>query len=110
MPSIQVIGLNRVPQAGDAFEVVTSLDDARERAEEQAERMRAARLAAQAGEGKVTLSSSAVSQGPSLERHQLNVVLKVDAQVCFHEHEKERLSLRTALHLARVHGSCGLVT
>jgi hypothetical protein len=44
------------------------------------------RISAKAGDGKVTLSSlaSAVSSGKlsGLDLHQLNVILKVDLQVC----------------------------
>ncbi|XP_078437421.1 translation initiation factor 2, small GTP-binding protein [Wolffia australiana] len=82
--AVQVIGLNNVPVAGDEFEVVESLDIARERAEACAMSLREARISAKGGEGKVTLSSiaSAISaSGQSgLDRHQLNIVLKVDLQ------------------------------
>lgn len=82
--AVQVIGLNNVPVAGDEFEVLDSLEVARDRAEQCAEAIRLNRLAAQAAEGKVTLSSLAnfVSEGQEggVERHQLNVVLKVDVQ------------------------------
>ena len=78
---LQVIGLNNVPSAGDEFEA------ARERAEECAIKLRDARIFAKDGEGKVTLSSLAnvVAQHneTGVERHQLNIVLKVDVQVCF---------------------------
>ncbi|PRQ30663.1 putative protein-synthesizing GTPase [Rosa chinensis] len=81
---VQVIGLNNVPIAGDEFEVVSSLDIARERAESRAESLRNERISAKAGDGKVTLSSlaSAVSAGKlaGLDLHQLNVILKVDLQ------------------------------
>lgn len=81
---VQVIGLNNVPIAGDEFEVVTSLDSARERAEARAESLRDERMSAKAGDGKVTLSSlaSAVSAGKlsGIDLHQLNVILKVDLQ------------------------------
>ncbi|CAN4103082.1 unnamed protein product [Withania somnifera] len=83
-PSIpaQVIGLHNVPLAGDEFEVVESLDIAREKAEERAESLRSERLSAKAGDGKITLSSfaSAVSGGTGLDLHQLNIILKVDLQ------------------------------
>ncbi|MQL72301.1 hypothetical protein Taro_004628 [Colocasia esculenta] len=82
--AVQVIGLNNVPIAGDEFEVVDSLDIARERADACAESLRAARISAKAGEGKVTLSSIAfaVSAGnqSGLDLHQLNIILKVDVQ------------------------------
>lgn len=82
--AVQVIGLNNVPSAGDEFEVVDSLEVARERAEECAIELRDARISAKAGEGKVTLSSlaNAVAQRneTGVERHQLNIVLKVDLQ------------------------------
>ncbi|CAA6657890.1 unnamed protein product [Spirodela intermedia] len=82
--AVQVIGLNNVPIAGDEFEVVDSLDAARERADACAESLRAARISAKVGEGKVTLSSiaSAVSAGgqSGLDMHQLNIILKVDVQ------------------------------
>lgn len=82
--AVQVIGLNGVPIAGDGFEVVDSLDIARERAEACATSLRDARISAKAGDGKVTLSSiaSAVSTGKQsgLDTHQLNVILKVDVQ------------------------------
>lgn len=86
MTLLQVIGLNNVPIAGDEFEVVSSLDIARERAESRAESLRNERISAKAGDGKVTLSSlaSAVSAGKlsGLDLHQLNIILKVDLQVC----------------------------
>ncbi|KAK8648724.1 hypothetical protein V6N13_129467 [Hibiscus sabdariffa] len=79
-----VIGLNNVPVAGDEFEVVDSLDVAREKAEACAELLRNERMSAKAGDGKVTLSSlaSAVSAGKisGLDLHQLNIILKVDLQ------------------------------
>ncbi|KAI8552294.1 hypothetical protein RHMOL_Rhmol06G0255400 [Rhododendron molle] len=80
---VQVIGLDNVPIAGDEFEVVSSLDAAREKAEAHAVSLRKDHIAAQAGYGKVTLASlaSAVSKGKSgLDVHQLNIVLKVDVQ------------------------------
>ncbi|KAL0443658.1 UNVERIFIED_CONTAM: Translation initiation factor IF-2, chloroplastic [Sesamum latifolium] len=81
---VQVIGLNNVPLAGDEFEVVGSLDIAREKAESRAEDLRNERITAKAGDGKVTLSSfaSAVSSGKNagLDLHQLNIILKVDVQ------------------------------
>ncbi|KAF1898181.1 hypothetical protein Lal_00032946 [Lupinus albus] len=81
---VQIIGLNNVPHAGDVFEVVESLDAARERAESRAESLRNERISAKAGDGKVTLSSlaSAVSSGKlsGLDLHQLNIILKVDLQ------------------------------
>ncbi|XP_010941522.1 translation initiation factor IF-2, chloroplastic [Elaeis guineensis] len=82
--AVQVIGLSSVPIAGDEFEVLDSLDIARERANACAESLRVARISAKAGEGKVTLSSiaSAVSAGKQsgLDMHQLNIILKVDVQ------------------------------
>ncbi|CAI0440798.1 unnamed protein product [Linum tenue] len=81
---VQVIGLNNVPQAGDEFEVVGSLDIAREKAEARAVSLRDERISAKAGDVKVTLSSlaSAVSSGKlsGLDLHQLNIILKVDLQ------------------------------
>ncbi|OAY28880.1 translation initiation factor IF-2, chloroplastic isoform X2 [Manihot esculenta] len=81
---VQVIGLNNVPIAGDEFEVVASLDIAREKAEARAELLRDERISAKAGDGKVTLSSlaSAVSSGKlsGLDLHQLNIIMKVDVQ------------------------------
>ncbi|CAK9160266.1 unnamed protein product [Ilex paraguariensis] len=80
---VQVIGLNNVPCAGDEFEVVGSLDAAREKAELRAESLRDERISAKAGDGKVTLSSlaSAVSAGKhGLDLHQLNIIMKVDVQ------------------------------
>lgn len=83
--SLQVIGLNNVPVAGDVFEVVESLDTAREKAESRVMSLRDERISAKAGDGKVTLSSlaSAVSSGKlsGLDLHQLNIILKVDLQV-----------------------------
>ncbi|RRT77034.1 hypothetical protein B296_00028450 [Ensete ventricosum] len=80
----KVIGLSSVPIAGDEFEVVKSLDVARERAEACAESLWVARISAKAGEAKVTLSSiaSAVATGKQsgLDVHQLNIILKVDVQ------------------------------
>eukprot|EP00268_Persea_americana_P022074 TRINITY_DN2195_c0_g1_i2.p1 TRINITY_DN2195_c0_g1~~TRINITY_DN2195_c0_g1_i2.p1 ORF type:complete len:1010 (-),score=272.55 TRINITY_DN2195_c0_g1_i2:413-3442(-) len=82
--AVQVIGLNNVPIAGDEFEVVDSLDIAREKAEARAESLQVERMSAKASEGKVTLSSiaSAVSAGKQsgLDMHQLNLILKVDVQ------------------------------
>ncbi|GAV78669.1 GTP_EFTU domain-containing protein/GTP_EFTU_D2 domain-containing protein/IF2_N domain-containing protein/IF-2 domain-containing protein [Cephalotus follicularis] len=81
---VQVIGLNNVPIAGDEFEVVLSLDVAREKAEARAESLRDDRISAKAGDGMITLSSlaSAVSSGrhSGLDLHQLNIILKVDLQ------------------------------
>ncbi|KAI5440546.1 translation initiation factor IF-2, chloroplastic [Lathyrus oleraceus] len=81
---IQVIGLNNVPVAGDVFEVVESLDIAREKAESRVMSLRDERISAKMGDGKVTLSSlaSAVSSGKlsGLDLHQLNMILKVDLQ------------------------------
>ncbi|KAM0063140.1 putative protein-synthesizing GTPase [Helianthus debilis subsp. tardiflorus] len=81
---VQVIGLNNVPFAGDEFEVVDSLDIARERAEERAISLRDERILAKAGDGRITLSSfaSAVTTGKNsgLDLHQLNIILKVDLQ------------------------------
>ncbi|XP_076940913.1 translation initiation factor IF-2, chloroplastic-like [Bidens hawaiensis] len=81
---VQVIGLNNVPIAGDEFEVVDSLDIARERAEERAISLRDERILAKAGDGRITLSSfaSAVTTGKNsgLDLHQLNIIMKVDLQ------------------------------
>ncbi|CAN8292926.1 unnamed protein product [Cochlearia groenlandica] len=81
---VQVIGLNNVPIAGDEFEIVSSLDLARETAEARAVSLRDERISAKAGDGKVTLSSlaSAVSakKMSGLDLHQLNIILKVDVQ------------------------------
>ncbi|XP_073060969.1 translation initiation factor IF-2, chloroplastic-like [Primulina eburnea] len=81
---VQVLGLSNVPLAGDEFEVVASLDIAREKAELRAEYLRDERITEKAGDGKVTLSSlaSAVSSGKNagLDLHQLNIILKVDVQ------------------------------
>ncbi|KAI7737081.1 hypothetical protein M8C21_027311 [Ambrosia artemisiifolia] len=81
---VQVIGLNNVPLAGDEFEVVDSLDIARERAEERAISLRDERILAKAGDGRITLSSfaSAVTTGKNsgLDLHQLNLIMKVDLQ------------------------------
>lgn len=78
--------MNNVPEAGDEFEVVSSLDVAREKAESRADSIRTERISAKAGDGKVTLSSlaSAVSSGKQsgLDLHQLNLIMKVDLQVC----------------------------
>lgn len=85
MHTWQVIGLNNVPLAGDEFEVVGSLDIAREMAESREESLRNERITEKAGDGKITLSSlaSAVSSGKTagLDLHQLNIILKVDVQV-----------------------------
>lgn len=81
---VQVIGLNNVPIAGDEFEVVGSLNVAREMAESRAELLRNERISAKAGDGRVTLSSlaSAVSSGQQsgLDLHQLYIIMKVDVQ------------------------------
>lgn len=83
---LQVIGLNNVPISGDEFEVVGSLDIAREKAESRAESLWQQRISAKAGDGKITLSSlaSAVSTGrlSGIDLHQLNIIMKVDVQVC----------------------------
>ena len=77
--------MNNVPVAGDEFEVISSLDVARERAEAREESLRDERISAKAGDGKVTLSSlaSAVSgrKQSGLDLHQLNIIMKVDVQV-----------------------------
>ncbi|KAI5066937.1 hypothetical protein GOP47_0017465 [Adiantum capillus-veneris] len=82
--AVQVFGLSSVPVAGEEFEVLDSLEAARERAEKCGEATRLTRLAAQAAEGKVTLASLAtsVAEGKEggVERHQLNVILKADVQ------------------------------
>ncbi|KAK1399242.1 Tr-type G domain-containing protein [Heracleum sosnowskyi] len=81
---IQVIGLNNVPFAGDEFEVVSTLDIAREKAESRADSIRIERISAKAEDGKVTLSSfaSAVSSRThtGLDLHQLVIIMKVDLQ------------------------------
>ncbi|KAD3066706.1 hypothetical protein R6Q59_019084 [Mikania micrantha] len=81
---VQVIGLNNVPCAGDEFEVVDSLEIAREKAEERAISLRDERILAKAGDGRITLSSfaSAVTTGKNsgLDLHQLNIIMKVDLQ------------------------------
>ncbi|KAF8106072.1 hypothetical protein N665_0147s0029 [Sinapis alba] len=81
---VQVTGLDNVPIAGDEFEIVSSLDVARELAEARAVSLRDERISAKAGDGKVTLSSlaSAVSakKMSGLDLHQLNIILKVDVQ------------------------------
>ncbi|CAI5525345.1 unnamed protein product [Closterium sp. Naga37s-1] len=88
--AVEVLGLSSVPVAGDHFEVVDSLDQARSLAEEAAGKLRTARLAALQGESKVSLSAlagrgasggdSGESDEEGLEFHQLNVILKVDNQ------------------------------
>lgn len=88
---MQVLGLSGVPLAGDEFQILSSLDEARKQAEETAGRMRAARLAALQGESKVTLAALAklrasagdeeTGEDSSVELHSLNVILKVDCQV-----------------------------
>lgn len=82
--AVQVIGLSDVPVAGDEFEVVDSLDLARERAEISAESLRVSRISAKSGDTRVTLSSlaSSVSAGnqSGLDKHQLNIIMKVDVQ------------------------------
>lgn len=94
----QVIGLNNVLIAGDEFEVVASLDVARQKAEACAELLRNKRMSAKAGDGKVTLSSlaSAASAGKlsGLDLHQLNIILKVDLQVCTSDLHKEKQHAR----------------
>lgn len=80
--------MSNVPLAGDEFEVVVSLDIAREKAEARAEYLRNERIREKAGDGKVTLSSLAfaASAGKTagLDLHQLNIILKVDVQVWHH--------------------------
>ncbi|KAG0471419.1 hypothetical protein HPP92_015965 [Vanilla planifolia] len=82
--AVQVIGLSDVSVAGDEFEVLDSLDMARARAEACAQTLKASRISAKAGDIKITLSSlaTAVSDGKQsgLDRHQLNIILKVDVQ------------------------------
>ncbi|PIA41668.1 hypothetical protein AQUCO_02200240v1 [Aquilegia coerulea] len=94
--AVQVIGLNNVPVAGDEFEVVDSLDIAREKAELRAESLRDERISEKAGDGKITLSSlaSAVSAGKQagIDLHQLNIVMKVDLQGSIE-------AIRQALHV-----------
>lgn len=59
---------------------------AREKAETRVDSLRNERISAKAGDGKVTLSSlaSAVVSGKlsGLDLHQLNIIMKVDVQVC----------------------------
>lgn len=92
-----MIGINNVPVAGDEFEVVDSLEIAREKAESRAESLRNERISAKAGDGKVTLSSwaSAVSAGKvsGLDLHQLNIIMKVDVQVCIFTQNLLRLQV-----------------
>lgn len=92
-----MIGINNVPVAGDEFEVVDSLEIAREKAESRAESLRNERISAKAGDGKVTLSSwaSAVSAGKvsGLDMHQLNIIMKVDVQVCIFTQNLLRLQV-----------------
>ncbi|KAK8971314.1 hypothetical protein KSP40_PGU015956 [Platanthera guangdongensis] len=82
--AVQVFGLSDVPIAGDEFEVVDSLDLARERAEISAESLRVSRISAKSGDTRITLSSlaSSVSAGnrSGLDKHQLNIIMKVDVQ------------------------------
>ncbi|KAJ4799717.1 Translation initiation factor IF-2 [Rhynchospora pubera] len=82
--AVQVIGLNSVPVAGDEFEVVESLDVARSKAEKFAEALRIQQISSKSGEVKASLSSIAAQvlggKQPGLDRHQLNIVLKVDVQ------------------------------
>jgi hypothetical protein len=52
---MQVIGLNNVPVAGDVFEVVESVDTAREKAESRVMSLRDERVSAKTGDGKVDL-------------------------------------------------------
>ncbi|KAI3965734.1 hypothetical protein MKX01_010691 [Papaver californicum] len=82
--AVQVLGFSSVPTAGDEFEVVDSLDTAREKAEIRAVSLRDERISSKAGDGMVTLSSlaAAVSAGKQagIDLHQLNVVMKVDLQ------------------------------
>jgi hypothetical protein len=49
---MQVIGLNNVPVAGDVFEVVESVDTAREKAESPVMSLRDERISAKAGDGR----------------------------------------------------------
>ncbi len=58
--------------AGDEFEVMDTMEEAKVGAAEQAEISRTSRLAAQA---------VASGQDTGVEQHQLNLILKVDAQV-----------------------------
>ncbi|CAM6092922.1 unnamed protein product [Calypogeia fissa] len=82
--AVQVTGLGNVPTAGDEFEIMESIDEARDLAAERALALRKQRLTAQAGEGKVTLASLGSALGgedaAATEHHMLNVVLKVDVQ------------------------------
>ncbi|XP_026431413.1 translation initiation factor IF-2, chloroplastic-like [Papaver somniferum] len=81
---LQVLGFSSVPTAGDEFEVVDSLDTAREMAETRAVSLRDERISSKVGDGMVTLSSlaAAVSAGKQagIDLHKLNVVMKVDLQ------------------------------
>eukprot|EP00897_Mesotaenium_endlicherianum_P005096 jgi/Mesen1/4614/ME000234S03862 len=86
--AVEILGLNTVPVAGDEFQIVSTLDEARVLAEEHAKKLRSERLAAQQGEGKVTLANLATAvaagmgqtAGGGIEHHQVNLVLKVDVQ------------------------------
>ncbi|KAL9256499.1 Translation initiation factor IF-2, chloroplastic-like protein [Drosera capensis] len=82
---VQIIGLNTVPFAGDEFEVVSSLDIAREKAEARAEAIKNERQQAIDREAIVTLSAlaSAISaqDDSAVDLHQLNIILRVDVQV-----------------------------
>ncbi|KAJ3679371.1 hypothetical protein LUZ60_017382 [Juncus effusus] len=82
--AVQVIGFSEVPVAGDEFEVVGSLDEARSRASDNADKLRLDRITAKTGQVKASLSTlaSRVLSGKTagLDRHQLNIVLKVDVQ------------------------------
>eukprot|EP00252_Welwitschia_mirabilis_P002524 TRINITY_DN1248_c0_g1_i1.p1 TRINITY_DN1248_c0_g1~~TRINITY_DN1248_c0_g1_i1.p1 ORF type:complete len:978 (+),score=255.63 TRINITY_DN1248_c0_g1_i1:443-3376(+) len=82
--AVQIIGLNNVPAAGEAFEVLNSLEIARERAEEFSLKLREARISGKAGNGKANLTSigdaTAEDGETSIDRHDLNIILKVDVQ------------------------------
>lgn len=78
---MQVTGFGNVPVAGDEFDIMDSIDEARDMASERATALRKQRLTAQAGEGKVTLASLGGGDDSATEHHMLNVVLKVDVQV-----------------------------
>ncbi|WJX38221.1 Translation initiation factor IF-2, chloroplastic [Trifolium repens] len=74
---VHVIGLNNVPVAGDVFEVVESVDTAREKAESRVMSLRDERVSAKTGDGKVDLQGSIEAVKQALQvLPQDNVTLK----------------------------------
>ncbi|MBO9998306.1 MAG: translation initiation factor IF-2, partial [Cyanobacteria bacterium SID2] len=77
--SVEVLGMNEVPDAGDEFEVFTSEKEARAEASRRADQKHQSRLQQTMGSRRVTLGSlsARASEG---ELKELNLILKADVQ------------------------------